>query len=367
MPNCSHNQRLLVAVAASQNDLVSPPADVQLTRVNELVVKSNVRERRAIAFIDGQNFLRTTSNLYSLPDRWWNYDPRKLVDVALERIHRRIDTPMKYSEIRVYTGVPRADKDPIGRQHWQRLFQRFQADGINSISYDLHYRHGSVYASHEKRVDVRIALDLADAVREDRTDSVVLFSQDSDLDVAIVRAKEYLTKEKERTGQERLVDFFCAYPQSIYPEQNHPIRGMIGIELSKQDIQSALYPRSPTIDADTEILRLEDRFKRPATRGYNFAKEGPECLKGTLVGAFQTPDRTGVLVLYTPTELIELLVHPYCSELAKDHEMRRVTIRPVNTSPNVFGRPFIHVQRDQWKPQKPSGALRGTHHVQRHM
>lgn len=140
-------------------------------------------EKRAIAFIDGQNLYHGAREAfgYTFP----NYDVKTLS----ERICAQQGWTLR--EVRFYTGVPDATDDPTWNQFWSAKLLMMSRQGVVTYSRSLRYRNRQVklpdgkkhafLAGEEKGIDVRIALDVIRLAHRGEYDVAVVFSQDQDL------------------------------------------------------------------------------------------------------------------------------------------------------------------------------------------
>lgn len=88
--------------------------------------------KRAVSFIDGQNLFRHAKDAFGHYHP--NYDVRKLSD-AVCAAHGWVNR-----SVRFYTGVPRADLDPMWHDYWTRRLLAMRRSGIVVTSRPLRYR-----------------------------------------------------------------------------------------------------------------------------------------------------------------------------------------------------------------------------------
>lgn len=139
--------------------------------------------KRAVSFIDGQNLFRHAKDAFGHYHP--NYDVRKLSD-AVCAVHGWINR-----SVRFYTGVPRADMNPMWHDYWSRRLLAMRRAGIVVTSRPLRYRMEQVPndggasqespIGREKGIDLRLGLDLVRMARHGELDVAVIFSQDQDL------------------------------------------------------------------------------------------------------------------------------------------------------------------------------------------
>ncbi|MFO7639379.1 MAG: NYN domain-containing protein [bacterium] len=139
--------------------------------------------KRAIVFFDGQNLFHAAREAfgYTYP----NYDVQALAECVCG------NQGWQPEEVRFYTGVPSAQDNVRWNTFWSRKLSAMGKVGVHVFSRTLKYRNQpialpdgtqrTVLVGQEKGVDVRIALDMVRAARENRCDVLAVFSQDQDL------------------------------------------------------------------------------------------------------------------------------------------------------------------------------------------
>lgn len=164
--------------------------------------------KRAIAFVDGQNLFHGVKSAfgYTFP----NYDIAKLSDAVCRR------KSWNLCEARFYTGVPSQADAPVWNRFWSNKLAAMKRAGIHSYHRPLVYRLksvnipgvgvNSIRVGEEKGIDVRLALDVLDAVYEDRLDVAVIFSEDQDLSELVTLI------HKVSRSQNRWIKIASAYP-----------------------------------------------------------------------------------------------------------------------------------------------------------
>lgn len=141
-------------------------------------------EKRTVAFFDGQNFFRCAQFAFNLS--YPNFDP---VLLAQKVCHEQ---GWKLSEVRFYTGLPDATKDPHWNYFWtQKLRVLGRKQNVQVITRPLRYRtkevdlpdgtKETVEFAVEKGIDVRLALDVVKLGWRHEYDVALIFSQDQDL------------------------------------------------------------------------------------------------------------------------------------------------------------------------------------------
>lgn len=276
---------------------------------------------RVMAFFDGQNVLRSANDAFGWNKKQWDYDPRKLFEIAKTSIEKdagQIDA----GEIRFYTGVPTHERDKLGRNYWERLFTRFRNDKIVVTSRNLKYNEVGV--AREKGIDLRIGLDLLRKVVDADCDVVVLFSQDTDLREAVIEAKIMLAREKQLTGKSRFVSFFCVFPATVDDTTYHGIPGMTWVPLYPEDFRAAVYTAPPRKDLEQIILELEQRLRKRRIDQYDIVAGGKAVI-GNLLGC-HTSESKSIIIIEQTADLLILHVHPECVELFKEHTGARVRV-----------------------------------------
>jgi hypothetical protein len=255
------------------------------------------KRMRIVAFFDGQNVLRTSNEVFGLGRGvQWNYDPRKLVEATRDQMEARlgaVGAPCPHvvvQQIRFYTGVPTFERDLYGRSYWERLFTRFRNDHIVVVSRNLrYYTQGP---PREKGIDLRIGLDIVRIATSGMCDGILLFSQDSDLYEAVEEAKALLA----RSGPQRPMYYFCAFPRSADPMTNHGVKGMHWIPLYGEDFEKTLYELPPKVDIEALIGSLERRYRKKALRDFDLHKQG-KFVSGCFRGCHRVNDDDAVLII----------------------------------------------------------------------
>lgn len=157
-------------------------------------------EKRTIAFFDGQNFFRCAQIAFNLSHP--NFDPVKLAEQVCS------EQGWKLSQVRFYTGLPDATKDPHWNYFWtQKLRVLGRKTNVEVITRPLRYRtkdvdlpDGSKKAVEfavEKGIDVRLALDVVKLGWRHEYDVALIFSQDQDLCEVVEDVTSY-AKSKDR-------------------------------------------------------------------------------------------------------------------------------------------------------------------------
>lgn len=140
-------------------------------------------EKRAVVFVDGQNLFHAAKEAFGY--RHPNYDIQKLATAVASTAGWNL------SRVQFYTGIPDESDNSAWHHFWQAKLAVMGRQGIRVFSRPLRYRNqtialpdGSTHTflvGQEKGVDIRIALDIVQAVQQDECDVAVVFSQDQDL------------------------------------------------------------------------------------------------------------------------------------------------------------------------------------------
>ena len=130
---------------------------------------------RTIVLIDGQNLFHLAKEAWG--HSWPNYDVQKLAQALTALKSGRV-----LEEVRFYTGMPTEQSNPRWYGFWNNKLRRLERQGIRV------YR-GRISYGQEKGVDVSLALDLVSATYEQRYDTSIIVSQDSDFGPAVRIAK----------------------------------------------------------------------------------------------------------------------------------------------------------------------------------
>jgi uncharacterized LabA/DUF88 family protein len=176
----------------------------------ETFVPAEPPVKRTIAFLDGQNLFYAAKNAFGY--RWPNYDPLLLA--------RSVCQPQGWHlrETRFYTGLPSPQDDPFWNHFWTAKLAQMGREGIRTHARHLKYRNQTVHlpgggsttilVGSEKGIDVRLALDVVAAARDNTCDVALLFSQDQDLAEVVDEVRTISIQ------QGRWIKLACAYPVS---------------------------------------------------------------------------------------------------------------------------------------------------------
>jgi len=151
-----------------------------------------------IVFIDGQNLYRSAKDAWGTNDRlkrtdkkykytFPSYDVEKIATILTSKTSGRI-----LSQIRFYTGVPRADRNSYWHNFWKRKFEYLKAQGVEV------YKGKVNEYGKEKGVDVKLAVDLIWLTYEKKYEVAIIVSQDRDFEPAIHFATKIATDQNRQ-------------------------------------------------------------------------------------------------------------------------------------------------------------------------
>ena len=144
---------------------------------------SEPTDKRAVAFIDGQNVFHSAKGAfgYTYP----SYDPRLLA----EAVCRAKDWQLH--QVRFYTGVPDPQDNAFWNYFWTAKIAQMGRQRVWTYSRPLRYQNKvvklpggteqTILVGREKGIDVRIALDVVRLVLDGACNVILIFSQDQDL------------------------------------------------------------------------------------------------------------------------------------------------------------------------------------------
>jgi uncharacterized LabA/DUF88 family protein len=175
------------------------------------VTLAEPQRKRAIVFFDGQNLFYAAREAFGYVHP--NYDAQALAEWVCGQNGWQLE------EVRFYTGIPSIEDNPKWNTFWSRKLSAMGKHGIHVFSRHLRYRNRSVVlpdgtrtsvlVAQEKGIDVRIALDIVRAARENRCDVIVVFSQDQDLSEV---AEEVRVIARQQSRWLRIVSAFPTSP-----------------------------------------------------------------------------------------------------------------------------------------------------------
>lgn len=120
-----------------------------------------------------------------------NYDVLPLS----ERICQRHGWELQ--EVRFYTGLPDAQRDPRRHAFWTSKLSAMGRQGIVTFQRALRYDAEPPHQAHEKGINVRLALDVVRLARQGAYDVAIIFSQDQDLSEAVLEVYD-IAREQRR-------------------------------------------------------------------------------------------------------------------------------------------------------------------------
>ncbi len=166
--------------------------------------------KRALAFFDGQNLFYAAK--YAFGYKWPNYDPQRLAESVCQAMGWQL------RETRFYTGFPNPSDDSFWNHFWTAKLAQMGREGVRTYSRHLKYRNQTValpgggtttvLVGSEKGVDVRLALDIVAAARDNTCDVALIFSQDQDLSEVADEVRAISVQ------QSRWIKLACAFPVS---------------------------------------------------------------------------------------------------------------------------------------------------------
>jgi uncharacterized LabA/DUF88 family protein len=195
--------------------------------------------KRTVAFFDGQNLFHHARAAFggTYPD----YSPLALA----ARICKEHELALH--EIRFYTGIPDATRDPFWNHFWSAKLLAMSRAGIKTFSRPLRYRKKTLQISdgidyesevaEEKGIDVRIALDVIRMARQNVLDVALVFSQDQDFSEV---ADELRVLARE---QNRWIKIACAFPWSPTASNKLGIQKTDWIRIDQATYEACRDPR----------------------------------------------------------------------------------------------------------------------------
>jgi len=166
--------------------------------------------KRTIAYFDGQNLFYAAK--YAFGYTWPNYDPLKLAQAVCQA------QGWQLVKTHFYTGLPSPQDDPFWNHFWTAKLAQLGRVGVQTFSRHLKYRNQTVQLAgggsttvlvgNEKGIDVRLALDVVAAARDNACDVALIFSQDQDLAEVAEEVRAISIQ------QNRWIKLACAFPIS---------------------------------------------------------------------------------------------------------------------------------------------------------
>lgn len=195
--------------------------------------------KRTIAFFDGQNLFYAVK--YAFGYTWPNYDPLKLAQAVCHA--------QGWQLVRTcfYTGLPGPQDDPFWHHFWTAKLAHLGRVGVQTFSRHLKYRNQTVklpgggtttvLVGSEKGVDVRLALDVVAAARDDACDVALIFSQDQDLSEVADEVRAISMQ------QDRWIKLACAFPTSPTYNNTRGINKAEWLRIDRATYDACLDPR----------------------------------------------------------------------------------------------------------------------------
>jgi hypothetical protein len=143
--------------------------------------------------------------------------------------------------------LPSPGDDPFWNHFWTAKLAHMGRIGIRTFSRPLKYRNQTVklpgggittvLVGTEKGVDVRLALDVVAAARNDAYDVAVIFSQDQDLSEVADEVRAISIQ------QDRWIKVACAFPTSPAYDNTRGINKTDWIRIDRATYDGCLDPR----------------------------------------------------------------------------------------------------------------------------
>jgi uncharacterized LabA/DUF88 family protein len=195
--------------------------------------------KRSIAFFDGQNLFYAAKQAFGYT--WPNYDPLKLARAVCQT------QGWQLLKTCFYTGVPSLDDDAFWNHFWTAKLAHMGRVGIQTFLRHLKYRNQTVklptggtttvLVGSEKGIDVRLALDIVSAARNDTCDVALVFSQDQDLSEVADELRAISIQ------QNRWIKLACAFPVSPTYNNTRGINKTDWVRIDRATYDACLDPR----------------------------------------------------------------------------------------------------------------------------
>jgi uncharacterized LabA/DUF88 family protein len=133
---------------------------------------------RTVLFVDSQNMYMSAREAFGWTGeagRFGNFRPYGLGRIMVRDPRRRL------TQVRIYTGVPTPNKNPVGNAATQRRIAMWVAEKPEIVQVFPRPLRYPPPQGREKGVDVELAVDLVRLAMDDEFDVAVLASTDSDL------------------------------------------------------------------------------------------------------------------------------------------------------------------------------------------
>jgi uncharacterized LabA/DUF88 family protein len=203
-------------------------------------------EKRAVAFIDGQNLFHAARTAFG--HQHPNYNIKALTQTVCRQ------QGWQLMEYRFYTGIPNEPDDLFWHRFWAAKLLAMSRSGAHVFSRSLRYRSKTValperpefgamagrpyrfIAGEEKGIDVRISLDIIRMAHRREYDVALVFSQDQDLSEV---ADEIRVIARE---QNRWIAIASAFPSSPTVQNKRGIDKTDWIKIDRRTYDSCLDP-----------------------------------------------------------------------------------------------------------------------------
>ena len=188
---------------------------------------------RTLVLIDGQNLYHLAQVAWaqvprdpSSPYAWPSFDVEKLANALVGR-----ESGRTLVDLRFYTGVPARSANPFWHDFWTNKCRHLRNQGV-------HVYKGRINSGRqEKGVDVSLALDLVAATYEQRYETAIIVSQDSDFGPAVRLAKGIAR------SQRRTLAFESAFPVGPGSASKRGVPGTKWVRIDKATYDSCRDPR----------------------------------------------------------------------------------------------------------------------------
>ena len=196
-------------------------------------------DKRAVAFLDGQNLYRHAKEAFG--HHHPNYDPTKLAEAVCAEYGWRL------TAVRFYTGTPSAAEAPMWHGYWTNRLLAMRRSGILVTARNIRYQVEHVpmpdgtlkriATPHEKGIDVRLALDVIRLARQGQYDVAIIFSQDQDLAEVCQEVRDIAQT------MQRWLKVACAFPSGPKASSTRGITGADWFPMDQTFYDACLDPR----------------------------------------------------------------------------------------------------------------------------
>ena len=230
-----------------------------IIRMDTRGTHSEPLNKRAIAFIDGQNLFHALKKAFgrTYPDYEIKTLTKKICDLY----------DWKLEQIRFYTGVHDYSENPYWHNFWALKIARMRRQGIWTYTRLLRYQEkeikitdekglSQIYktkTSVEKGIDVRIAIDILRLTLKQKFEIALIFSQDQDLREVADEIKEIAVE------QSRWIRMTCAFPDNSGKKYNRGIDNTTWIKFDQQLYERCIDP----FDYKSHIEKMRGQLMLP--------------------------------------------------------------------------------------------------------